>query len=485
MKETSRAKIAINPRLDRAVLHVTDHWFPTNPVTLQNIQKMLSAESGTNDAEQLVKYVKSDASLFCRCVRQLAKMIEKDEITETQADPITQLESLETEKLRELLTTVVSEKSSHTLGSASQLQLSRLGEVMVSATTAEVLSESAGVSSSLAYSAAVLRQLGYALIAWNYPSIYQRCVASLKQGRDLDLEITRALGFSPSALAISLLRRWGVSSELRATISIEELEDYTAEARAVAGTVAGICKIGETLARANNPELYPNAPNEWATACQEIEARLGPEGMRLVQEQLVEVCEGYIASVPHLFRGAQILAPQMLPASSTVINPEHKNRFLSKCAPLVQQGLNDMYRLLSMRGTPQPEPLRYLIKEVVPSAEFVGGLVYTLEPSTSMLVPQLDFGVVSLTPKPLAYDEISAPDSLPTSVFKELTTEVSTRKLPDGSDITAIAGVIGYSQRIGVLDLELKREVYFSRSEQHLIHFSAFIQALNDALFLK
>ena len=264
----------MNPRLDKALLHVSEHWFPVNPATLQNIRSVLSTEPSEKDSETLISYVKSDASLFCQCVRLLASMIDEEDAAIGKLDPIAQLEQLEVTKLRELLSSATSAKSFHSLASASTLQFSRLGEAMVSATAAEVLGENAGISSSLTYSAALLRQLGYALIAWNYPSIYQRCVSSLRQGRDLDIEITRALGFSPTALSVSLLRRWGVSSELRATVSIDEIEDFSSEARAVAGTVAGLCKIGETLARANNPEIYPQAHNEWAAACQDIETRL-------------------------------------------------------------------------------------------------------------------------------------------------------------------------------------------------------------------
>lgn len=485
MKSESRPKLASSSRLDQAVEHVGDRWFPPNPVLLDKLRESVKGELSTADMSLLISELKGDFALFTQCVRQLARMVSEESDDSMPLDPLAALEQLDVAHFKQLIEGLVELASPHSLSASTPLQTSRLGEAMVSAATAEVLGEHEGLASGLCYSAALLRQLGYTLIAWNYPKIYQRAVSSLATGANLDIQLTRTLGFSPSVLALTILRRWGVAPELCAAVSLDQNEDYTPEIRAIGATLAKVCKVGETLARANNPDIYPDAQDEWQVACQEIESRLGPTGMSLINERVIECCEAYSLMVPHLFRGGQILAPQMLPAHAQEPVPERRNRFLSRCHPLVKDELQDFYRALAPFTAPAQEPLRQLVQRVIPSAGFTAGAVYTIEPSSGMLIPQLHVGSLAPQPVPLSYGADMLDDELIVRVFQEFETQTERHLAPNGLHLVRMAGVVGYSQRMGVLALEMLESRFDQKPEDARLHFDAIIQALNDALFLR
>ena len=100
-----------------------------------------------------------------------------------------------------------------------------------------------------------------------------------------------------------ILNSWGISDDRCQALGI--LDELNQEQRtitsAVGKTLSRICRVGEALARANDPERYPQAKEDWQLAKTEIERRLGKRGIEIIKERFQDRCESYVTLIPHAF----------------------------------------------------------------------------------------------------------------------------------------------------------------------------------------
>ncbi|RMG41992.1 MAG: HDOD domain-containing protein, partial [Candidatus Dadabacteria bacterium] len=265
MAADSLEKSPTNKRVSRAVSYVSDYWFPVNEELLGKIKSGLRDGRYDNAVDELVYEIKSDLSLFTYSIGKLVqKLKEKGAELNGTLNPLSALRQAGIEQLREILEEASDDLSAHNLRQADDLQAARFKEVLISASSAEMLAEKFEVDGDTAFSAAVLRQLGYVLIAWNYPGQYREAVNSLEKGDNLDFKLAERLGFSPTLLAIRVLQSWGLTSVSCASVGlVDDLEEEEWEIlEGIGENVTALCKIGETLARASAPEIYPDARGE-------------------------------------------------------------------------------------------------------------------------------------------------------------------------------------------------------------------------------
>ncbi len=489
IEAAAKPRSGTDKRLQRACEHVSDLWFPANPDLLKRIRLSLS-ESKYGDTDAFLVDLKADFSLFTFCLKELSRMVAAEGGNPDDfRSPRDLLQWAGLERLRKLLNSDNSKISGHNFSSISEVQLERIGEAIAVAGTAELIAEHKGLDDTLGYSAALLRQLGYTLIAWNYPTIYQRAVASLHDGSRLDIAIAQLLGFSPTMLAMRVVQSWGLSPALLSVfdeyqLAAEvDLED-AAELRALGATLSKICEVGEALARANNPELYPTATADWDVAKKEIEKELGNEGMALIQERFQEQCRTYFESVPHLFRGGMILDPAMKLREHHRREIFSSNPYIARCTPHIELALEDLYSKFS-REEIYRENVSTLVKHIIPQAQFTGGCIFTIDPSTTTLLPQTLIGRLRGRPAAAVSYSIYSNGSDPIGDTFRLKQEVIDEKETELGTMVCLSGVLGYSQRIGVLYLEMPKSVWVTDEEQHLINFKAMAQALNDCLNLR
>ena len=126
------------------------------------------------------------------------------------------------------------------------------------------------------------------------------------------------------------------------------------------------------------------------------------------------------------------------------------------------------------------------MRQTLPRTEFIGGCVYTIDPGLMLLVPQLEIGMNELRDfKPVEYSVVASGQDIISMAYQgnEL---VRSYKVSKGNQaISAIAGVFGRSQRVGVLYLEALMPSDAKVEAQQSIHFKALIWALNDSLGLE
>lgn len=476
-----------NRSLMLACQRVSETWFPASRALLNKIRGSLNSGSCDLDASFLVEEIKGDFALFTYCLRELSKLLKEERVQPPQAkNAVDLLVWAGPARLKKILLSENAELSNHRLEDMNDVQAIRLQESLISASAAQALSEASEINSDEAYSAALFRQLGLTLVAWNYPKVYRRVFLAKDRSKDLDAALARELGFSPELLGLAIARQWQLSPATRKAIGDIEIETPKSfAARDIDNTgaaLAKICEVGEALARANSPEFYPTAKADWESARGEIEAKLGAAGLKLIQTRFQANCQNYLSAAPETFK------------KKTDINPEHRfhalragaaaavNKYLKDCPEPVQKILKEIYASITDAQISKEAILR-IANEAIPAAGFSGGCIYLLEPERMTLAPRLkigdsklsDFAELSLQRGQSSLEPIAQAYNSNAPLLARIDSI-------DGGHFAA--GALGINHRAGVLYLELSPALSEDPNAMPLRYFKALNQALMDCLRL-
>lgn len=479
------------PRLEQAVKHVSDLWFPADEALLARIREGLRTGHYDDSFRTLLIDVSSDFSLFTYTLRELSRYVRVALPEGAEMHTIYDLfERAGLEGLRTVLDVDHEEISTHKFSSATGDQRQRIHETLVSATTSRLLAQSFEIDLDLAYSSAVLRQLGLSLIAWNYPSTYQRAAGRVSADKDLDSLLASQLGFSPALLAAAVIKDWALPRSVLETVAGDELELEMAESQTSASEelielLTRICRIGETLARAQNPSLYPRVRDDWEWARREISEHLGSKGLEVIRDAVQTAAHGYVEHMPHIFEEGFFTFSSATAEAVPVVPPVERNPLLKRVRPFMFKKLELVYNG-EAAGKPVTELLQLLMHEVVPAAGFIAGCVYTADPTRLVLQPQLRVRGADRTFTQIEYSHSAAPkpdDEIVLSGFRSNTPVVRAAGMPGApAGVIGMAGHLGRAERVGVLYLEIREVLYFNDEQYHQVHFAALAETLNDIL---
>lgn len=471
----------VERRVKRAARFVGDYWLPVNEELVESIRDSLEQDP---PIDQIVQAVQKDFSLFLFCIRRLKETLKEEGVTfERSRNPVEMMYAAGLDRLKNILENDTSKISGHKLGGADDLQMARFHETLVSSSSADVLAKHYGVDRDTAYSAAVLRQLGLTLVAWNHQGVYTEVAGSLKEGESLDLKLAERLGYSPNLLAIRVLGSWGISEQQCASLGLYSGFDPEQELRdAMNDSLVELCEVGEALARAQHPELYPSAEKDWETAEREISERLGPNGMRIIRGRIVEAQDAYASFMPHVFHAGLLEA--YVPEEPPRTEEDRENPFLSHCSPATARAIRELCGEIKS-GSTASKNVRKFGHETICASGFTGGAVYAADPGIMMLMPKFTFGEVRLgTPKPIDYSIVLSDGHMVALAYQGVEPVVQYKRDEYGRVYTAIAGMFGRSQRVGVLYLEIPGAVSDFLNDEHVIHYQALRHVLNDCLRL-
>lgn len=475
MERNEREKLLSARRLERACRYVSDLWFPVNEALLERVQRDLDAGRYDENLPQLSRDLRADPALFTWCLKELMRVLRDEPRESTQYKSPFDAAGIET--LKEILSVSSKEISGHSLRSITPQQTEALERMLVSSSAVELLCAQSGLGSEVGYTASALRQLGITLIAWNYPEVYQRATTTVGRTGSLDLSVAEILGYTPTLLAAQLARHWGVSEQLLSAIDAHEGESVEAH-YGTASTLAKLCEVGETLARANQPHLYPTAQADWEAARREIESHLGPYGIATIRERFHTMTAHYREAMPSIFRAGILLDPQMRLREHAQERAHAKNPFILNCLPPVRQRLEQLYDRHFPGESVEPH-LRALFHEVMPLASCSAVAVFTADPTALHLVRQTVIGTaLGDVHRAIPYLEYDHPVAATFRSGEEVTTNICENEL----SVVALAYPLGTSQRMGVLYLELPELVYTQDPSLHQQHLRAFTQTLNDLL---
>jgi hypothetical protein len=480
-------------RLDRAVHHVSALWFPINPSVLKTIREGLENGRYASDISPLIDELKKDFALFTYVVKELIPVATKENVPpSTSSNPIQLIRWAGLPKLTAILGTQNEPPSTHQLESSDYLQSNRLKETAIIASTAEALSKNQNIDPDMAFAHGVIREIGLNLIAWNYPSLYSRIIKSLTSRTTVDEELTKELGFSPTVLAMRILRP---SSEVSSPKTPAQEEDSWE-------ICESLCEIGQALARAGSPETYPSAENDWRRANDYITKFLGEDGVHLIRTRAVEHSEHYRSALPATFATLPTFDPPKAIERYRLGSRALDNQYIRHCPPAVQSALRSLYSEMPSSGVSE-EIIEQLIKRIIPDAGFTGGCVFVVDPSQMSLLPLSVIGNVRLRRLGKINIKTSPGSAMAGLVADNITTSQHTQGDPalvafncaqplierEGTEVVeSTAGIyssLGTKRRIGVLYLEAPEDQVGLSDSSTVKTFKALRQALCDALMVE
>ena len=481
MTTTPSAKA--DKRLTRALEYVSDYWLPVNHEVARKIRDGLSSGAFESDRFLLKKEVCSDLGLFFGCIRELRHILaESNKDMHISHDFTRVFDDLDLETLQIALESVLTSPSVHLVSEGEDPEVGRLLEAVISMTAAQTLAPAYNQSAGAATSAAALRQLGFALIAWNYPGVYKDCIRRLPDypGASLDSLITSSLGFSPMLLATGLASKWGLPTELLDHMDEAERDEDRETISAIGSTLQQICKVSEALARVQFERWYPSAKGDWEDAAKEVERVMGPQGIERIRERCAVACTSFLATSPDIFRPGLFLDEAMLcRAPKTSTNP-----YIALSEEPVQRAMTQLYEIIDLPRS-SSKALQFLLRELIPAAKFTGGCVFTVDPTSCQLTPQLDVGPCEArTVAPLHY--MVDGDQEDPVLLAFLTSEGCKPILVEDNrnGICSLSAAFGRGQRVGVLYLEMPL-AEIRRDQAHVMaHFQGAVRALVDCLKL-
>lgn len=480
---TTSPSTKADKRLTRALEYVSDYWLPVNHDIARKIRDGLSSGTFESDRFLLKKEVCSDLGLFFGCIRELRHILaERNEELNVSYDFTRVFEEIDLETLQVALESVLTLPSVHLVSEGEDPEVGRLLEAVISMTAAQTLAPSYDQSPGAATSAAALRQLGFALIAWNYPGVYKDCIRRLPDypGATLDSLITSSLGFSPMLLATGLASRWGLPTELLGHLDEAAIAEDGDTICAIGSTLQQICKVSEALARVQFERWYPTAKSDWEDAAKEVERVMGPQGIERIRERCAIACASFLATSPDIFRPGLFLDEAMLSrATKTEANP-----YISLSEEPVQRAMTKLYEIIDLPRS-SSKALQFLLRELIPAAKFTGGCVYTVDPTSCQLTPQLDVGPCEArTVAPLHY--MVDGDQEDPVLLAFLTSEGCKPILVEDNrnGICSLSAAFGRGQRVGVLYLELPLSEVQKDQAHVMAHFQGAVRALVDCLKL-
>jgi hypothetical protein len=489
IKMASQSKDFSERRLEKATKHVSSLWFPINPQTLTSIREEFGSGTYDRDPERLLEDLKKDFALFTFLVKELSPIATAEQVSPSIVqNPAELIRWAGPTRIKSFIFNDAALPQSHLFNSLEPFQANRLRETAIVASTAEVLSESQKLDPNTGFCHGVIREIGLNLIAWNYPSLFSRVVQELTAEASLEERLAKELGFSPALLAMRVLA------------PNKSLLDYQSSKDPIIATYDKLCEIGEALARAENPELYPSAENDWKLANDYLQQTVGDTGVNLIRSRAMEHSEEYQRALTSLFKSLDDFNPEKRVAIHKKRATARKNRWLSQCSPEIQAALKNLYSEMQDARSAR-KVLESLLRTIIPQAGFTGGCVFVVDPAAMALMPRTVFGNVNLRPVervalrssllqqdgPFSHEPITSGRvelDLAATALSCAQPVVERHDSPKHPALTGMYGSLGDNRRIGVLYLETPEAPTSSQEQQSMGTFKAMRQALADALHL-
>lgn len=460
-------------RIDRAIQHVVRPWFPINQDVLTLVRKNLDDKNYAQKPEQLLNDLKTDFALFTYVVKELGIQGMQEKIDpKILNNPIELIRWGGTVRIADILGPDKKLPSTHSLHWSEPFQVQRLRETAVVASTASVLSEKKDLDPEVGFSRGVIREIGLNLIAWNYPTLYSKVLNNLTPESSLDEELSKQLGFTPALLAMRVLRPVDPNNPEG------EIEENPSNDWAMYDE---LCEIGEALARAENPETYPSARNDWKQANQYLNDNAGAGALEMIKERAVEQSKKYQQVLPEVFNSLQTFNPQKAIETHERMSAAIADKDFRLCPPHIQEALRSLYNDINGYAV-NKAAIQTLLKSIIPQAGYTGGCVFVVDPSTACLKPRTIIGEVNL--RSIANVSLEPGDLAVTALSQGAPIFQIEEKNP-GKQLEGTYSSLGSARKVGVLYLERPIDVPTETDEKALGTFNILKQALCDILHLR
>ncbi len=476
---------AAQRKAESTLAHVKRGWLPVNPTVLQEIQSKFQQGEYTENRQALLDDTKEDLALLthaAKCIR--ARVDEPAPIL----NPLRDILDLADEEIERMFFVGPNQISTHKITSCTKLRLNVIRKSILTADTAQILAQEVNdsgidVDVESAFGAAAFHEVGWNLIAWNYPDLLASARREARKDRDLTAKrLKQILGSSPGQLSAYFASQWLFEPTLRdavaprttAAAAHEIIGGSPAKLLSTLRETAGIFAAIET-GEASKEEV-----KQW-DACREELKILAPElTVDRLAKKVVAAAEAKLDRLNHATSTRRIV---VMPATRTEVTtgPERSfeaNRYLQRCPEEVREVFKPVYDAIQDVGA-SIEALQSLVASAIPAAGFTGGCIYMLHATKASLVPAVKIGATfrASDSRLRSLMEASALESFNSAapLHKQELTE-------EGHMLEHVCAAFGDAQRPGVLLLEVSRNASASTEFDSLVAFKAVRQCLHDCL---
>ena len=381
-------------------------------------------------------------------------------------------------EIAKVLNERVSGLTPHKMDSITEQQAAALRYVITCTTTTEVIAEEKGIDSERAFFCGLIRQLGYALITFNYPTVLRRALLSVnKNGGLLSQALESILGYSPTMLAVKLMELGKLGEDIRPLV----LKQFSPTNSPEDTEILQCCKTAEALAQADYPEAFPDAIKNWGEILTDIQALIGNDTLSIIQDRVEQRLVSYLEYSPEIFGIKLDTAARNLEITDSQYNPLLDENIA--CAALTtdaRKEFNKVYNLI-LPSKVSPLALNELVASTIPYLGFSGGCLYLFRSSGQVLVPRLRLGKTLLS----SYREV--PLSMGGPLGRAIGEAFIAKRPIVERDITLHERIVSHiswsimdEEDVGVLHLELgdkardyvrrDLELYFRALRQAFVH---------------
>ena len=279
-------------------------------------------------------------------------------------------------------------------------------------------------------------------------------------------------------LGLTLARKWRLSKQILCGMGAQ-LEELPPDVLLVGEKLRRVCEAGEALARASDPEHYPTARMDWDLAQHEIHQMIGPEGLAQIFVNIERRCQAYKRFCPELQPDRLVHEVHAQIGYSFGRACYERNPHIPKCPQFLREQLGELYSKLDGFSV-RSELIQILIQQSALAVGFKRGAVFMLEPESRVLSPRLVFGDFRMFQHRPRNLRLSHDNESPiVEAFN------SGSILMAGGSVLFVAGTLGNLERLGVLYMEIPREVQQARGATAIDCFCAINQALSDCLTIQ
>ena len=326
-------------RLRETAQTVSRCWVPCNPLLKRRLQS-LTLRSGL-PRQELLSVLLSDPGLCIFVLRSLQRLFpEKDTINFRTA-----LAEVELDQLATLLSASHESISAMRYESASRHQTFGLQRSVYTTTAARVFAEHAAVDSSSAVWSSFSKEIGYLLLAWSYPHLYNRAMSRQRMsGTTLSLELQQLLGVTPEELGEYMLREWRlVPGDARNKDSDSLLG------------VDEITTMASLFACAQDPLYFRNAQTQWEKALPVLTDVLGTDILDCLENQCEKSFAAHAAQLPLANTSLFIASvPESQQASQPAVEQQlSKSSVLSRLPETLQPSIDTILEAVQTPATTQ------------------------------------------------------------------------------------------------------------------------------------
>jgi len=460
--------------------HISKGGLPVNPQLLKEVHEKLKGGAYKNNCEHLIADLKSDPGLFVHCAKNLKSLVDDLQVG---LNPIDELRKLEQEKLESLLDISAKDISIHNFSSANDMQILRLQHSLLSSHTAETIAEKAHIPSDLAFSSSVFRQLGLNLIAWNYPRIYSKVLATHRsRGVNVEEEFDKRLKITPVQIGARFAAEWGMCPDLRRTLTsnpgIIDRKSSDSEDEKQVG-LHEICELADLYARSRDPEHFPEDQSRWEEKQEEVKLIVDQNDLLRVETSVKSSILRHEELIPTI---TEVPLLEKEHKQRMLVENKHEllraNHHLQKCPDTLLVEFERVYNRIEEANI-SLQAIKQLVNQAVPAAGFVRGCLFLLNKESLELEPALRIGDIPLKEYRAVINDSRS------GIASAIHCHAPVKKTSlgvEGTSIIQLTGSLANPEIPGVLYLELSDEDSGDPSHNTINYFHAIRQALNDCL---